>query len=89
VDPSGIVSHLYTTALRTGCEYHRVVSDLQIQTVWKTASEQCEIVWSQFMGYHTRLWVQGRLVLDEWMANFEDAASRAWELRTEWTAFAD
>ena len=38
-------------------------------------------------GYRTRLWVNGRLILDEWMADAKAASERAWELRTEWPEF--
>ena len=62
----------------------RLMRELQIQTIWRTASEQCEVVWSQFLGYRTRLWVSGRLLVDEWMADAQQATRRAWELRTEW-----
>ena len=58
--------------------------ELQIQTIWRTASEQCEVVWGQFLGYHVRLWINGRLIVDELMADAEAAYRRGWELRTEW-----
>ena len=59
----------------------------QIQTIWKTATEHCEVVWSLMTGYRTRLWVNGRLIVDEWMADAKAASERAWELRTEWPEF--
>ena len=43
----------------------RRMKDPIIRTIWKTASEQCELVWSQFNGYRVRLWVRGRLIVDE------------------------
>jgi hypothetical protein len=58
--------------------------ELQIQTIWRTAAEHCEVVWSMFTGYHVRIWVQNRMIVDEWMADAEAAGRRAWELRTEW-----
>jgi hypothetical protein len=61
-----------------------VKSDLEIRTIWRTAAEQCEIVWGAFKGYHVRLWVENRLILDELVADVDAALERAWELRTEW-----
>jgi hypothetical protein len=58
--------------------------DLQVQTIWRTAAEQCEIVWAQFISYRVRLWVNNRLLLEEVVADFEAGVQRAWELRTEW-----
>ena len=59
-------------------------NDVQVQTVWNTATEQCEIVWAQFMSHRVRLWVRGRLIVDEMVADFQDGVRRAWELRIEW-----
>ena len=64
-----------------------MVKELQIQTIWRTAAEHCEVVWTDFRGYHVRLWVENRMILDEWMSNAESALARAWELRTEWPQF--
>jgi hypothetical protein len=66
-----------------------VHDNLQIRTIWKTASEQCEVVWGRFMGYHTRLWVRGRLIVDELAADLDTAVQRAWELRTEWALLVE
>jgi hypothetical protein len=63
--------------------------DAQIKTVWRTASEQCELVWSQFSGVTVRLWVRNRLILEEALADVESAFQRAWELRTEWPRLVD
>ena len=60
-----------------------------IQTIWKTASEQCEIVFGPLMGYHVRLWVKGRLIVDELMADAQAAIDRAWDLRLEWPSLVD
>jgi hypothetical protein len=58
--------------------------NVQVQTIWKTTTEQCEIVWAQFISYRVRLWVRGRLIVDEIVADFNDGVRRAWELRIEW-----
>jgi len=63
--------------------------DIEIQTIWHTASEQCEIVFGQFIGYHVRLWISGRLILDELMADAPAAIARAWQLRNEWPQLVD
>ena len=58
--------------------------EFTIQTVWKTASQQCEIVFGPLLGYHVRLWVEGRLRVDEILSDAQSAVSRAWELQGEW-----
>jgi hypothetical protein len=65
------------------------VPEIRIQTIWRTASEQCEVVFGQFSGYRLRLWVRGSLILDEIMADADAAIRRGWELRTEWPQFVD
>jgi hypothetical protein len=55
-----------------------------IQTIWRTAYEHCELVWVRFVGYHLRLWVRNRLVIDELVTDVEAAIQRAGELRVEW-----
>lgn len=57
-----------------------------IQTIWKTAFEQCEIVFLGLSGCRLRLWVKGALVVDEDVFNLTDVTRRAAELRTEWPA---
>ena len=66
-----------------------MASELEIQTIWRTAAEHCEIVWGRFKGHHVRLWVKNRMILDELMADAETALARAWELRTEWPQLVD
>ena len=61
----------------------------EIKTIWRTASEQCELVWTQFSGITLRLWVRNRLILEEVIGDFDTAFRRAWELRTEWPRFVD
>ena len=63
--------------------------ELEIQTIWRTAFEHCELVWGTFTGCRLRLWVRNRLVLEETMVDAEMAARRAWELRTEWPSLVD
>jgi hypothetical protein len=58
--------------------------DIEIRTMWRTAREQCELVWGQFTGYRLHLWVNGQLILNEAMADVDAAFSRASELRVEW-----
>jgi hypothetical protein len=60
------------------------MGNIEIRTIWKTAREQCELVWSQFEGYRLRLWVEGQLLVDELVGGLDEAFDRAWELRTEW-----
>ena len=57
---------------------------LQLVTVWRTATEHCEIVWTTIRGYRVRLWVQNRIFIDELMADADTAISRAWQLREQW-----
>lgn len=57
------------------------MSIVEIRTIWKTASMQCELVWGQFGGYRLRLWIRGRLLVDELMTDLDAAFSRAAELR--------
>jgi hypothetical protein len=61
----------------------------EIQTIWRTAAEHCEVVIGQFTGFHVRLWVQSRLVIDETLYDFENAVKRAWELRLEWSRLTE
>jgi hypothetical protein len=65
------------------------MGEVQIRTIWRTASEQCELVFGYFSGCQLRLWVQGRLIVDELMADAEEGVRRAWELRTEWPQLVD
>ena len=58
--------------------------ELEVRTIWRTAAEQCELVWSQLSGCRVRLWVHNRLVIEEDFADVGDAIDRAWELRLEW-----
>jgi hypothetical protein len=62
----------------------RMPGDVEIQTIWRTAAEHCELVWGRFTGCRLRLWVRNRLVLEEPMFDAETAVKRAWELRIEW-----
>jgi len=57
---------------------------VEIRTIWRTATEQCELVFYKISGCRLRLWVQGRLIVDEHMADAAAGNRRAWELRTEW-----
>jgi len=61
----------------------------EIRTIWRTAAEHCELVWGRFSGYHVRLWVKNRLILEEALYNVDDAIRRAWELRVEWPRLVD
>lgn len=60
------------------------MSNIEIRTVWRTASEHCEVVRGQFTAYRVRLWVENRLVLEETLYDANAAVRRAWELRVEW-----
>lgn len=61
----------------------------QVKTVWRTASEHCELVWNQFSGVTLRLWVWNRLILEEVLVDVDTAFRRAWELRIEWPQLVD
>jgi hypothetical protein len=56
----------------------------EIRTIWRTATEQCELVFSKVSGYRLRLWVQGRLIVDEYMVDADAVIERGWELKKEW-----
>ncbi len=62
---------------------------IEIRTIWRTATEQCELVFHKISGYRLRLWVQGRLIVDEYMADAAMGIERGWELRTEWPTLVD
>ena len=62
---------------------------IEITTIWRTATEQCELVSHRIAGYRLRLWVEGRLIVDEYMANAAAGIQRGWELRTEWPGLLD
>lgn len=62
---------------------------IEITTIWRTATEQCELVSHRIAGYRLRLWVEGRLIVDEYMANAAAGIQRGWELRTEWPGLVD
>ena len=58
----------------------------EIRTIWRTGTEQCELVVNKISGYRLLLWVQGRLIVDEYMVDADAVIQRAWELRLEWPA---
>jgi hypothetical protein len=60
------------------------MKDVTIHTLWRTASEQCELVFLGMLGCRLRLWVNGGLMVDEEVFDWSDARRRAAELRTEW-----
>ena len=75
-------------------EYQRPTSrptplELKIETLWRTVSEQCELVSLGLRGCRLRLWVKGNLVVDEEVSNWPDALKRASELRIEWPRSQD
>jgi hypothetical protein len=55
----------------------------QIQTLWRTSSEQCEVVLLGLFRCRLRLWVRGALMLDEEVSDLARALKRATELRIE------
>jgi hypothetical protein len=57
---------------------------IEIKTLWRTASQQCELVVLGLHGCRLRLWVKGALVIEEEVFGWSDAARRAAELRLEW-----
>ena len=62
---------------------------IEIRTLWRTATEQCELVFHKISGYRLRLWVQGRLIVDEYMTDEAAGIERARELRTESPALVE
>jgi hypothetical protein len=58
------------------------LKDVLIQTLWRTASEQCELVFLGMRGCRLRLWVKGVLVVDEEAFDWTAARRRAAELRS-------
>ena len=68
---------------------HIPMDPIEITTIWRTATEQCELVCHRIAGYRLRLWVQGRLIVDEYMADAAAGVRRAWELRTEWPGLVE
>lgn len=57
---------------------------VNIETLWRTATEQCELVSLGLRGCRLRLWIKGALVVDESVSSWADALKRAAELRIEW-----
>jgi hypothetical protein len=60
------------------------VRDVQIQTLWRTTFEQCELVFLGLLGCRLRLWIKGVLVVDEEVFDWAETTRRAAELRVEW-----
>jgi len=63
---------------------HEASVRVEIRTLWRTASEQCEVVILGLRECRLRLWVKGALILDEQVFDWADALKRAAELRIEW-----
>ena len=61
-----------------------VTMQVTIETLWRTATEQCELVVLGLQGCRLRLWIKGALVVDEVVSSWPDAVKRAAELRIEW-----
>jgi hypothetical protein len=57
---------------------------VETTTLWRTASEQCEVVIFGLRGGRLRLWVKGALVVDEEVFDWSGAVRRAAALRVEW-----
>jgi hypothetical protein len=57
---------------------------VQVQTLWRTSTEQCELVSLGLQDCRLRLWVNGVLILDEPVPDGQTALMRAEELRREW-----
>jgi hypothetical protein len=57
---------------------------VEIRTLWRTATEQCEFVILGLRGCRLRLWVKGALIVDEQVFDWADVLARAAELRIEW-----
>jgi len=62
------------------------VKDITIRTLWRTAFEQCELVFLGLRGCRLRLWIRGALVVDEEVFDLVDAGKRAADLRVEWAS---
>ena len=48
-----------------------------ILTVWSTAEERCQIVWTSIGGYQVRVWLRDDLTCEEFLANINAAIERA------------
>lgn len=67
----------------------RSMTEVVIETLWRTRSEQCELVVRGMYGARLRLWVNGRLLVDEDVFDRATAVKRAFELRSDWSRHAD
>ena len=56
---------------------------LTVETLWRTASTQCEFTFSGLIGWRLRLWIDGALRVNEEVFNFADGIRRAAELKLE------
>jgi hypothetical protein len=54
-----------------------------ITTLWRTTSEQCEMVDLGIRGARLRFWENGKLLIDERIEDLRDAQRRAEELRVK------
>lgn len=77
------VGAFFATARPTSMQRNRI-KRVTIQTLWKTAFEQCELVFLGLSGCRLRLWVKGALVIDEDVFDLTAATRRAAELKAEW-----
>jgi len=57
--------------------------EVRIETLWRTASEQCELVVFGPLEWRLRLWRNGSLVVDEAVSNRAEAVRRSAVLRVE------
>jgi hypothetical protein len=56
---------------------------MTIETLWRTSSEQCELVFHEFFGYRFKYWRQGALIIDDVVSNRAAALRRAAVLRVK------
>jgi hypothetical protein len=57
---------------------------VHITTIWRTATAQCEVVVHGVSTLRVRLWIRGRLVVDELAVDADTAIQRGQDLRAEW-----
>ena len=60
------------------------MTDVRIQTLWRTEIHQCELVFLGKVTVRVGLWVRGILAVDEEVIDWPDASRRAAQLRAEY-----
>ena len=61
-----------------------MTSEATIETLWRAAFEQCELVFLGVHGYRLRYWRRQRLMVDEEVFDRLAARKRGAELKADW-----